>query len=116
MSPLQHPHRPRGSHRERVRRHLLGAWAGGLGLFGFSVFHGFNASDSFYRTELIAAWSVAALGFYFGLRAFQRGRHRQRSLAAVALALIISSLLVVTLLNRTPDPMSAPPRAADFGE
>ena len=114
--PLPTSHRARGSKRGRMRRHLLGALASGLGLFGFSVFHGINTSDTFYRTELLAAWSLAALGFYSGLRAFQRGRHRQRSLAALALALILSSLLVVTLLNRTPDPMSPPPRPSETGE
>jgi len=111
MSP-----RIRTSHHWRVRLHLLLACTGGALLFSFSVFHGINNSDSFYIMELGVAWGVAALGFYSAIYALKRGHRKQRVLAVVALALIVSSIAVVTLLNSTPDPTSPPARPPDSSE
>ena len=92
------------------------AGTAGLLLFGFSVFHGINKSDALYLPELGLAWSLAAGGFYCGLCAFKRGRRKQRALAALALALIVSTMALVTLLNRTPDPLAPPPPSVVEGE
>jgi peptidoglycan/LPS O-acetylase OafA/YrhL len=111
MSP-----RTRTSHRWRVRLHLLSACTGGLLLFGFSVLHGINNSDPSYITELLIAWSAAALGIYSGIYTLKRGHRKQRVAAVLALALIGCSMVVVTFLNRSPDPSSPPARPADFLE
>src|SRR5438552_1473722 len=112
----QHLTQTRISERWRVRLHLLWDCTGGLLLFGLSVIHGINNSDPSYITELIAAWSVAALGVYSGIYVLKRGHRKQRIAAGIALALVGSSMAVVTFLNRTPDPMSPPARPPDLSE
>src|SRR4051812_3183577 len=115
MPSTQH-HRTRSSHRWRVRLHLAWSCIGGILLFGFSVLHGINSSDADYMMELIVAWGAAALGLYSGIYVLKRGHRKQRIMAAIALAVIGSSMAVVTLLNRTPEPAALPPRPADLSE
>lgn len=67
-------------------------------------------------TELSIAWGVAVLGFYSSIYAFKRGHRQQRIAVVMALALIGSSMAVVTFLNRTPDPTSPPARPDELGE
>ena len=97
--------------RTRIRRLIWlvvsSAIAYGLLLFGFCVLHGLNESDPFYRSEWIGAWSLAVLGIASAIYGIKHGRRRQRLVAIIALALIASSIPVLTLLKRSP--ASPPP-------
>lgn len=104
-----------GHRRWKRRGPLVFVFFCGLLLFGFYAFHGINKSDDLYALEMVVAWALALSGIYFGIRTYRRGNASQRVAVAAALALIISSMVIITLFGSYSDSPPSIPQPSDPG-
>ena len=102
-----------GHRRWKRRASLVFVFLCDLVLCGFYAFHRISKSDDLYGVEIMVAWSLAVSGVYFGIRAYQRGKANQR--VAAALAMIISSILLITLFSSYSDSPPGIPQPSDSG-
>ncbi len=105
----------RGRRSNKTRWHLLSVSLCGLFLFGFCVFHGIHQSDARFDMEIASALALAFLGIYSGIYAFKHAHRRQRVIVALALALIISSLVTSFFLGNVSESPPVPRSPPDWG-
>ena len=102
--------------RLKKRVALLVVCLSSLLLFGFAGFYGLNKSDSLYGEEMISVWCLALVGGCLGLRTFKRGHRLERMTIAVALAIIVSSIVIITFFNGGSDSPPLPLQPDFIGE
>ena len=87
----------------------------GLTLFGFYAFHGIHKSDPQYGLEITGAWILTLSGLYIGIRTYRRGNSIQRRAVAAALAILISSMVMILLFSSYSDAPPSIPQPSDPG-